>query len=340
MPDGTAVHLFTLDNNRGMTVKITNYGGIIASIITPDRDGKLVDVVHGHDTLDGYLNRSRYFGALCGRFANRIVLGKFTLNGVEYSLAQNNGENHLHGGLKGFDKVVWDAKDLASYDSIGVELSYLSQDGEEGYPGNLRVTVKYVLTETNELRLEYFATTDQDTVINLTNHSYFNLAGAGTILDHELTINADGFTPIRKGSIPTGEIRSVANTPLDFNRPTRIGARIDDDYEQLAVAGGYDFNFVLNDGERQPRKAAELFEPISGRSFEVLTTQPGMQFYSGNFLDGTLVGKSGRAYVKHSGCCFETQHFPDSPNQPAFPSTILKPGEKYEQTTVFRFSVE
>jgi aldose 1-epimerase len=337
--DGVSVHLFMLTNDQGMEVKIIDYGGIIASIVVPDRDGKLADVVHGHDTLEGYLYRSRYFGALCGRYANRIALGKFTLNGVEYSLAQNNGENHLHGGLKGFDKVVWVPKELATADGVGVELSYLSKDGEEGYPGNLQVTVNYVLTETNELRLEYSATTDQDTVLNLTNHSYFNLAGAGTILDHELTINADEFTPIRKGSIPTGEISRVIDTPMDFTRPAKIAAWIDDQNEQLAIAGGYDFNFVLNDRDSGLRTAARLFEPAGGRVLEVLTDQPGMQFYSGNFLDGSMIGKGGRAYVKHSGCCFEPQHFPDSPNQPTFPSTILRPGEKYEHTTVFKFSV-
>lgn len=335
-PDDREVFLFVLTNDRGMEVKIINYGGIITSLKVPDREGNLADVVLGHDSLEGYLHRSRYFGALIGRHANRIALGRFSINGTSYALAQNNGQNHLHGGQKGFDKVVWEATEI---EGRGLELSYLSADGEEGYPGNLQVRVTYTLSKNNELRFEYFATTDQKTIVNLTNHSYFNLAGRGTILDHELSIDADELTPIRNGLIPAGEIRSVKDTPMDFTRPVSIGARINEDYEQLTLAGGYDHNFVLRKAERSLARAATVYEPTTGRVLEVFTTQPGMQFYSGNFLDGSIVGKNGQAYVKHSGCCFETQHFPDSPNQPSFPSTILQPEEQYQHTTVWKFSV-
>jgi aldose 1-epimerase len=338
-PEGEKVQLYSLTNERGLEMKITNYGGIITSIGVPDRGGRVADVVLGHDTLEGYLYRSRYFGALIGRYANRIARGTFSLNGTAHSLTQNNRENHLHGGLNGFDKVVWKAKEVNGPGVLGLELSYFSKDREEGYPGNLQVRVTYTINEVNELRIEYLATTDKDTIVNLTNHSYFNLLGAGTILDHEVMINADAFTPIRDGLIPTGEIRSVRNTPMDFTRPTSIGARINENYEQLKVPGGYDHNFVLRKGAESLRKAAKAYERTTGRMLEVFTTQPGMQFYSGNFLDGSIVGKHGRAYVKHSGCCFETQHFPDSPNQPSFPSTVLKPNEAYRHTTVFKFSV-
>ncbi len=333
---GEQVDLFTLTNDRGMEVKMINFGGIITALRVPDRNGKIDDVVLGHDALEGYENRSRYFGALVGRYANRIARGKFVLNGVTYSLATNNGQNHLHGGLKGFDKVVWHATET----SDGVQLTYQSKDGEEGYPGTLHAIVNYSLTAANELRIEYLATTDEDTIINLTNHSYFNLAGGGTILDHEVTINADAFTPVDQGLIPTGEIRNVKDTPLDFTSATPIGARIRDDYEQLRLAGGYDHNFVLRNGPQPFRLAAKLHEPKSGRVMEVSTTQPGMQFYSGNFLNGSIVGKGGTPYEKHCACCFETQHFPDSPNQPSFPTTVLKPGEQFKHTTVFKFSVE
>lgn len=337
--DGEAVLLFSLVNDQGVEAKITNYGGIITSLNVPDRSGKLADIVLGHDCLEGYLNRSRYFGALIGRYANRIANGRFSLNGTTYSLAHNNGPNHLHGGLKGFDKVVWKAKEVHTPDSIGLELSYLSEDGEEGYPGNLRLRVTYLLNKDNELRIDYFAQTDKETIVNLTNHSYFNLAGSGTVLDHELMINAAAFTPVSDSLIPTGEIRSVTGTPMDFTRPISIGARIKNDYEQISIAGGYDHNFVLSRNGESLTNAARLYEPSSGRALEVFTTQPGMQFYSGNFLDGSIVGKGGTVYGKHSGCCFETQHFPDSPNHPSFPSTILQPGEEYQQTTVWKFSV-
>jgi aldose 1-epimerase len=334
-PSGEEVQIFALTNNQGVEVRIINYGGIIVAINVPDRNGKIADVVLGHDSLEGYLNRSRYFGALVGRYANRIAHGRFRLNNVEYELATNNGPNHLHGGLRGFDKVVWRADASES----AVQLTYLSRDGEEGYPGNLSVNVNYSLSEANELRIEYFATTDKDTIINLTNHSYFNLATTGTVLDHEVTIRADSFTPIDETLIPTGELRAVAGTPMNFNSPTVIGARINADDEQLRNAGGYDHNFVLRSGNETLRTVGEVYEPETGRVLTVSTTQPGMQFYSGNFLNGSIAGKNGRAYNKHSGFCLETQHFPDSPNHPNFPSTVLRPGEQYHQVTVFKFSV-
>lgn len=336
MPDGERIQIFSLDNDQAMEVRIINYGGIIASIKVPDRDGKVDDVVLGHDSLEGYLNRSRYFGALIGRFANRIARGRFTLSGIGYQLAINNGHNHLHGGVRGFDKIVWEAQVIDE----GVQLNYLSKDGDEDYPGNLSATVTYRLNDANELRIDYYATTDRDTIINLTNHSYFNLAGRGTILNHELQIEADAFTPIDETLIPTGEIRNVKGTPLDFTSPTAIGARIGNHDQQLRFAGGYDHNFVLRGDPGRLRTAARVYEPQTGRVMEVFTTQPGLQFYSGNFLDGTLVGKSGRAYTKNSGCCFETQHFPDSPNQPHFPATVLRPDEKYHHITIYRFSAE
>lgn len=335
-PDGEEVQLFSLENDQGMALKIINYGGIIVSLEVPDRKGAIADVVLGHDALEGYLNRSRYFGALIGRYANRIGRGQFSLNGNTYSLPTNNGRNHLHGGLKGFDKVVWSAKEI----NDGLELSYFSRDGEQGYPGNLTATVSYVLGNDNELTIEYRAETDRETIVNLTNHSYFNLAGGGTILDHQLEIHADAFTPVDETLIPTGEIRSVKGTPMDFTSSQAIGARLKDDDEQLRHAGGYDHNFVLRDLGRAMQKAVHVFDPNSGRTLEVLTTQPGLQFYSGNFLDGSIIGKKGQAYIKHSACCFETQHFPDSPNHPNFPSTVLRPGEEYRHSTVFRFSVE
>jgi aldose 1-epimerase len=335
MPDGNEVKLFTLTNDQGMEVKIINYGGIITAINVPDRDGTIGDVVVGHDTLEGYLNRSRYFGCLIGRYGNRIRCGKFSLNGTDYSLAINNGRNHLHGGVKGFDKVIWQPRQL----NDGLQLTYQSHHGEEGYPGNLDTTVIYSLTDANELRIEYVAVTDRDTIVNLTNHSYFNLAGEGTILDHELMINADAFTPVDETLIPTGEFRCVKGTPMDFTAARAIGAHLADPDQQLKFAGGgYDHNFVLRPANGELRLVARLHEPRHGRTMEVITTQPGLQFYSGNFLDGSLVGKGGCAYVKHSGCCLETQHFPDSPNHEHFPSTVLKPDEEYRHTTLYRFS--
>ncbi len=344
MPDGAAVNLYTLTNARGMTMRVSNYGGIIVSLTAPDRDGKFADVVLGYDHFEDYRKATPYFGAIIGRFGNRIAGGTFTLDGRTYTLATNNDPGgipcHLHGGKIGFDKVVWDDEAMPKEDAAGLRLRYRSRDGEEGYPGNLDITVHYWLTNRNELRVEYEATTDAPTPVNVTQHSYFNLGGhdSGTILDHELMIAADHITPVDKGLIPTGATMSVAGTPFDFTKPTAIGARIDAQNEQLAFGGGYDHNFVLARWDGTLRSVAIVHEPKSGRMMEVLTTEPGVQFYCGNFLDGSNVGKGGHAYRHRSGFCLETQHFPDSPNQPAFPSTILRPGQTYRQTTVYRFS--
>ena len=338
-PDGIAVDLFTLRNENGVTARITNYGGIIVALTTPDRHGNPGDIVLGFDTLAEYIDHNPFFGALCGRYANRIANGKFTLDGVAYQVAQNDGQNHLHGGQRGFDKVVWQAEEAGDADSAILKLTYLSQDGEEGYPGNLAVEVTYTLNNANELRVDYAATTDKATILNLTNHSYFNLSGAPDILGHTLTLNADCFTPVDTTLIPIGELRSVAGTPLDFRQPTVIGARIEQDDEQLKLGIGYDHNWVINGTSGQLRLAATAQETTSGRRLEVYTTQPGIQFYSGNFLtDG--VGKNGAAYRRRSAFCLETQHFPDSPNQPQFPSTVLRPGEQFAETTVFKFSID
>jgi aldose 1-epimerase len=340
MADGTPVDLYTLTNANGVEIKLSNYGGIVVSLMVPDRNGAFEDVVLGFDTLEEYVEKSPYFGCIAGRYANRIAKGRFTLDGVEYTLAQNDGENHLHGGIKGFDKVVWGAEEVKGDDAVGLELTYLSKDGEEGYPGNLSVKVVYSLTDDDELRIEYFATTDGATVVNLTNHSYFDLAGgvSGDILDHELTIHADRFTPIDETLIPTGELRSVQGTPMDFSQAVAIGARIEQDDEQLIFGNGYDHNWVLDKPAGSLALAARVHEPTTGRVLEVYTTEPGIQFYAGNFLDGSITGKEGRVYERRSGFCLETQHFPDSPNQPGFPSTVLRPGEEYAQTTVYRFS--
>jgi len=331
--DGKNVDLFYLTNKNGTVVKITNYGGIITSIIVPDKNGKFDDIVLGFNTLNKYLKAHPYFGAIIGRYANRISKAKFFLNGNEYKLATNNGKNHLHGGIKGFDKVLWKAKEIKKENEICLKLSYLSKDGEEGYPGNLSIIVTYSLTNNDELKIDYEAETDKATPINLTNHSYFNLKGAGKsdILSHVLTIYADKYTPVDKGLIPTGELKKVKGTPMDFLKPYAIGLRIKE------VKGGYDHNFVLNHKKGILSPAARVYEPETGRVIEILTTQPGIQFYSGNFLNGTIKGKNGKQYNKHYGFCLETQHFPDSPNLPNFPSTILKPGEKYSQTTIYKF---
>jgi aldose 1-epimerase len=337
--DGAPVDLFTLTNAAGVKARITNYGGIVVSLKVPDKNGKFADVVLGLPTLDDYLKGHPSFGCIVGRYGNRIAKGKFTLNGKEYTLATNNGPNHLHGGLKGFDKKVWQAKAIESPDSPALELTYLSKDGEEGYPGNLSVKMTYTLTKKNELKIDYLATTDQDTVLNLTNHSYFNLAGEGVgdILDHEMTIAADNFTPTDNTSIPLGEIKPVKDTPFDFTKPMTIGARINDSHEQIVFGKGYDHNFVLNAKGGALALAARVRDPKTGRVLETYTTEPGVQLYTGNFLDGSKIGKSGKPYPRRSGFCLETQHFPDSPNQPTFPTTVLKPGQEYRQTTVYRF---
>ena len=334
------IESFTLKNRRGMEVKIINFGGTVTSIKVPDRNGKFADVVLGFENPDDYLKPHPSFGTAVGRFANRIAKGRFTLNGVEYKLAVNNGENHLHGGIKGFDDVFWTAEEINSLAGPGVRLTYLSKDGEEGYPGNLNVTMTYTLTHRNELRIDYIATTDKDTVINLTHHSYFNLAGEGNgdILNHRLKLNAARFTPTDAGSIPTGELRSIRRTPFDFLTPHAIGERINQDDEQLKFGNGYDHNFVINGRMGSLRQAAVVSDPSTGRVMEVWTTEPGIQLYTGNFLDGTLVGKSGKAYQRRSGFCLETQHYPDSPNKPNFPTTTLKKGATFKSTTIYRFT--
>jgi aldose 1-epimerase len=323
-----------------MRVTITNYGGAITSIVVPDKKGESGDGVLGYATLEEYMNDRFYLGALIGRYANRIAHGRFRLNGVIYQLAQNNGANHLHGGVKGFDKVFWESSEAIEAGKPVLRLRYVSEDGEEGYPGNLEAHVDYVLSGEPELRIEYRATTDKPTIVNLTNHTYFNLAGSGNILKHELTLNADRFTAVNAELIPTGEIRRLENTPMDFRLSTPIGQRIEQPYDQLRFAGGYDHNFVLRDFTGRLRSAAKVYEPTCGRTLEVFTTQPGMQFYSGNFLDGSVADKSGAVNHKHTGFCLEPQHFPDSPNHPHFPSTVLSPGEVFNQITTFRFGVE
>jgi aldose 1-epimerase len=341
MPDGTPVDLYTLANAHGLQITITTYGGAVVSLLTPDRDGKLDDVALGFEALDEYVEKSPYFGCIAGRYANRIAGGRFTLDGVTYTLTQNEGDNHLHGGAKGFDKVVWSAQEKHATDETALMLAYLSEDGEEGYPGNLAAQVTYTLTDNDELSIDYTATTDKPTIVNLTNHTYFNLAdgGAGDVLGHELMIDADTFTPVDPTQIPTGELRPVTSTPMDFSELTPIGSRIDQEDEQLHLGMGYDHNWVLNKSDDVLTLAARLQEPTTGRAMEVYTTEPGIQFYSGNFLNGTVAGKGGQVYHKHHGLCLETQHFPDSPNHPHFPSTVLRPGETYQTTTVYRFAV-
>jgi aldose 1-epimerase len=336
MPDSTKVDLYTLVNHSGITMKVTNYGGIITSLMVPDKNGKTTDIVLGYDSLSGYLAKTPYFGALIGRYGNRIAKGKFTLDGTEYVLAQNDGPNHLHGGVKGFDKVVWEAEEFKTDSAVGIKLHRLSKDGEEGYPGNLDVTVTYTLNDDNSLVFDYTATTDKATPVNLTQHSYFNLAGSGDIKSHELLISAAKYNVVDSTLIPTGELREVKGTPFDFTTAKPIG-------KDLVAAGGkpigYDHNFIL-DTKGIKDLAVRVVEPNSGRTVEVYTDQPGVQFYSGNFLDGTITGKSSKVYQQYSGFCLETQHFPDSPNQGAFPTTILKPGEKYHTTTIYKFSAK
>jgi len=338
--DGKPVFLYGLTNGKGMQARITNYGGIVVALVVPDRANKPGDVVLGYDSLSSYLKATPYFGAIVGRYGNRIGRARFTLDGKEYTLKANDGPNTLHGGLRGFDKVVWDADESTPSTEAVLKLRYVSPDGEEGYPGALTATVTYTLTDSNELRIDYTATTDKPTVLNLTHHSYFNLAGAGSgdILAHELMLNADRFTPIDSGLIPTGEIRFVEGTPMDFRTPTAIGARINAKDDQLRYGRGYDHNWVLNKTGNEMTLAASVYEKTSGREMDVWTTQPGIQFYSGNFLDGSNIGKGGKAYAYRTGFCLETQHFPDSPNKPQFPSTVLRPGETFTSTTIYKFS--
>ncbi len=340
-PDGMQTDIYTLVNSNGIEAQVTNFGATLVSLKVPDKNGKLDDVVLGFDNLKDYIEHRNFFGAIVGRYGNRIAKGKFTLDGVEYTLAVNNGLNHLHGGIKGFDRVVWDAKIIPAPDGQALQLTYVSKDMEEGYPGNLTAVITYSLTNDNGIKIEYEATTDKKTVLNLTNHSYFNLKNAGDILDHVITINADKITPVDEGLIPTGELQSVDGTPFDFRNPTAIGARIDADDQQIQFGGGYDHNFVLNkEGEVKLSLAARVSEPTTGRVMEVYTTEPGLQFYTGNFLDGSVTGKYGRVYEKRNAFCLETQHFPDSPNKPEFPSTVLEPGQKYSTVTIYKFSVE
>jgi aldose 1-epimerase len=333
-PDGMGVEIYALINDSGLKARIMTYGATLVSLEVPDRTGKSGDIVLGYDALDGYIKNNPYFGSIVGRYGNRIAKGRFVLDGVAYKLATNNGENHLHGGIKGFDKVVWKAEPVREAGAVGVKFDYLSADGEEGYPGNLAVTVVYLLTNDDELKISYEAATDKATPVNLTHHSYFNLAGGGDVLGHEIMINSDSYTPVDAGLIPTGEIRPVQDSPFDFTAPQAIGERIG------RVEGGYDHNFVLRGGGGTCGLAARVAEPRSGRMMEISTTEPGLQFYSGNFLDGTIVGKGGRVYSKHSGFCLETQHFPDSPNKTDFPSTILRPGAVYKSLTIHSFSVK
>ena len=335
LADGTAVEIYALRNGK-IEAAITTYGGIVVSLQVPDRKGNMYDVVLGYDSLSQYVSNNAYFGAIVGRYANRIAHGSFLLEGKTYSVPKNNGDNSLHGGTRGFDKVVWKAKPIKD----GIELSYVSRDGEQGYPGTLTTTVRYTLND-DGLRIEYSATTNKPTVVNLTNHSYFNLAGQGkgTILQQQLKIHASRFTPVDSTLIPTGELRSVEGTAFDFRALTPIGERIDADEDQLHKGKGYDHNWILDKSQGKLSEAAELYDPGTGRVLQVLTTELGLQFYSGNFLDGTIVGKQGRTYEHRSGLCLETQHFPDSPNHPNFPSTELKPGKRYRSVTAFKFSV-
>jgi aldose 1-epimerase len=341
-PDRKRVELYTLTNSRGMQVRAISYGAIIQAIRVPDRSGRVADVALGFDSLQGYLTDSPYFGAIVGRYANRIARGRFTLGGRTYRLATNNGPNHLHGGLKGYDKVVWRGESFQRGDTVGVEFEHTSPDGDEGYPGTVQVAVTYTLTPGNELIVEYAASADRPTPLNLSQHSYFNLAGEGSedILKHELTIDADRYTPVDSTLIPTGALASVANTPFDFRRPTAIGARIEKNDPQLMYGKGYDHNFVLNRTGPGLQHAVRVLDPKTGRTLEISTTEPGLQFYSGNFLDGTITGKAGHVYAHRSALVLETQHFPDSPNHPAFPSTILRPGKDYRSRTVFAFGVQ
>lgn len=335
---GEAVSLYTLRNRNGVEIAITNYGARVVTLKTPDAKGRLADISLGFDTLKGYEGPNPYFGAIVGRYGNRIAKGKFTLDGKEYTLAKNNGENSLHGGLVGFDRVIWSGKTEESNGVHKAILSYTSKDGEEGYPGNLSVTVTYSLSDNDDIQIDYHATTDKATVLNVTNHTYFNLAGQGNgdILGQVMQLNADRYTPVDGGLIPTGELKDVTGTPFDFRKPTVIGSRINDKDEQLKLGKGYDHNFVLNRSANGLVMAARAVDPASGRALEVWTTEPGVQFYTGNFLDGSVTGKNATNYAQRTGFCLETQHYPDSPNHPDFPTTVLKPGEEYKSTTVWK----
>ncbi len=335
--DGCPIDLYTLSSNNGLQARVMTYGATLVSLRAPDRHGDVGETVLGFDDLEPYLGDHPYFGGIIGRYANRIANGRFTLNGKTYQLTRNDAVNHLHGGKVGFDRVIWNPQVINLPGAQQLVLCYLSRDGEEGYTGNLKAEVIYTVTDTNELRLDYAATTDQDTVVNMTQHAYFNLAAGDTILDHTLQLNADRFLPIDQNLIPTGEQRAVADTPMDFRRATRIGSRMSVADSQLETAGGYDHNWILNPGSGNCVMAAQLYDPLSGRLLLIETTQPGIQFYSGNFLDGRNIGRGGRKYFKHAGCCLETQHFPDSPNHSSFPSTVLKPQQLYRQTTIYRF---
>jgi aldose 1-epimerase len=333
--DGREVFAYTLTNSKGLRARITNFGAALVNLFVPDRDGNLADVVLGYDTLEQYANQTVYIGVTVGRYANRIGKAKFVLDGVTYTLAANNGPNHLHGGIKGFDKVLWETQEaVATDDKAWVKMTYLSKDGEEGYPGNLQCTMTYTLTDSDELQFSYEAHTDKKTVVNLTNHSYWNLAGQGhgDILNHELLLNADRFTPMDKGAIPLGGFASVHDMPLDFTRPRTIGSRL----RHLAI--GYDHNYVLNGQIGAMKLCAVVHEPHTGREMEIHTTEPGVQLYSGNYLNESVVGKEGKKYLKHAGFCLETQHYPDSPNKPNFPSVVLEPGQVYSSRTVHKFS--
>jgi aldose 1-epimerase len=340
-PDGAVVDVYTLTNKRGMAAQIITYGGTVTSLKVPDRAGNMANVVLGYPQLEGYLSDTSYFGAIIGRYGNRIAGGRFSLNGAEYTLAKNDGPNSLHGGAKGFNKRIWQAKEASGPEGSGLTLTYTSTDGEEGYPGSLSVQVTYHVTEQNELRIDYNAKTDKPTVVNLTNHSYFNLSGEGSgdVLGHQLEIMADRYTPVDATLIPTGELAPVAGTPFDFTKPKAIGAQIRDAHPQIVLGRGYDHNFVLQrPSSSEPALAARVQDPRTGRVMEVYTTEPGVQFYSSNFLNGTVVGTGGHTYRQGDAFCLETQHFPDSPNKPSFPSTVLQPGSEYRTTTIYRFS--
>lgn len=338
--DGKDVSLYTLTNQNGLEMTVTNYGGKVVSLLVPDKDGEMVDVITGYNSIEGYLNSGEiYFGAAIGRYGNRIAGGEFTLEGKTYKLAQNNGPNNLHGGPGGFHAVIWDAKQTGDNT---LELSYLAKDGEEGFPGNLKVRMVYELTDQDEFKIEYYAETDATTVCNLTNHSYFNLSGEGaeTILDHVLQINADAYIPTDDVAIPIGHIAPVADTPMDFRTPAAIGSRINDDFIDLKYGNGYDHTYVINPAEEGLNLTAKVYSPITGIQMEVYTDQPGVQLYTGNYMDGSQIGKTGKAYLHRAGFCLETQHYPDSPNQPQFPSVVLKPGDTYRHTTVHKFSIK